>query len=73
MSTKKNLSDKIIAKIMSNPAAMAKKLQSGIYSALLKHKQAGNPVCEWKNNKVVWVSAEHIPVEKHDVSKGDCA
>jgi len=56
---------------MSNPAALAKKLQSGIYSALLKHKQAGNPVCEWKNNKVVWVSAEHIPVEGHEGSSSD--
>lgn len=68
---KKKSSDKKITKIMSNPAALIKILQSGIYAALLKHKQAGNPVCEWKNNKVVWISAEHIPVERHEDSNAD--
>lgn len=39
-------------------------IQSGIRAALLKHKQAGNPVCEWKNNKVVWIEPEKIPTGK---------
>jgi len=69
VSTQKKVSDKKISKIMSNPEALTTTLQSGIYSALLKHKQAGNPVCEWKNNKVVWISAEQIPVGKRRDSK----
>ena len=32
--------------------------------ALLKHKQAGNRICEWRDNKVVWISAEHIVINK---------
>lgn len=39
-------------------------IQSGIRAALLKHKQAGNPICEWKNNKVVWIEPEKIPISK---------
>lgn len=39
-------------------------LQSSIKRALLQHKQAGNPVCEWRDGKVVWVSPENILVKK---------
>jgi hypothetical protein len=28
--------------------------------ALLKHKQAGNPVCTLKDGKVVWIAPEDI-------------
>jgi hypothetical protein len=28
------------------------------------HKQAGNQVCEWRNNKVVWIPAEKIIINK---------
>jgi hypothetical protein len=37
-------------------------IQAGIQKALLKHKQAGNSVCGWKNGQVYWVEAENIPV-----------
>ncbi len=45
--------DNRILRIMNDPAEIRKILQSAINQALLKHKQAGNPVCEWKNGKVV--------------------
>lgn len=61
MSHKSRLSDNKISKIFGDSAALTCTLQSGIDLALLKHKQAGNAVCEWRNDKVVWVSAEHIP------------
>lgn len=54
---KKN--DKISA-ILSDRDRVASIIQSGIYAALLKHKQAGNAVCVWKNNKVVWISPDKI-------------
>lgn len=38
-------------------------LQLGINAALLKHNQAGNSVCEWKDGKVVWISPGNIPVD----------
>ena len=29
----------------------------------IKHKQAGNPICEWQDNKVVWISPEKIQIK----------
>jgi hypothetical protein len=53
-----------ISLILNNTKLVTAIIQSGIRDALLKHKQAGNPVCEWKNNKVVWIAPEKIPAEK---------
>ncbi len=36
-------------------------IRSSIQDALKKHKQAGNSVCEWRDNEVVWISPEDIP------------
>ncbi len=52
-----------IPKILQNQDQVVQAIQIGIKHALLKHKQAGNPVCEWKNGKVVWISPENIPVD----------
>ena len=60
VSNKRNLSDDKISKVLSNSANLTRVLQTGIDSALLKHKQAGNSVCEWRDNKVVWIPAEEI-------------
>lgn len=34
-----------------------------VREALLRHKQAGNPVAAWRDGQVVWVQPEDIPVE----------
>ncbi|MFI4937188.1 MAG: hypothetical protein ACHQJ6_01600 [Candidatus Berkiellales bacterium] len=57
-----------IPKIFQNQDLVVQAIQKGIRTALLKHKQAGNPVCEWKDGKVVWVSPEKIPVDIKDDS-----
>jgi hypothetical protein len=51
-----------ISEIMNDPERVRSIIQSGINEALLKHKQAGNPVCGWKDGKVFWVEPENIPV-----------
>lgn len=53
-----------ISQIMNDPEKVREIIQSGINDALLKHKQAGNPVCGWENGKVFWVQPENIPVKK---------
>jgi len=53
--------DEDIAKLFNDPDKLTIIIQSGIRDALLKHKQAGNPICEWKTDKVVWISPENIP------------
>jgi hypothetical protein len=52
--------DDAISKILNDTDKITSIIQAGIHAALLKHKQAGNPICEWKNNKVVWVPADKI-------------
>lgn len=56
----KNASEDHISKILNDPAKVTGILQKGIHDALLKHKQAGNSVCEWRDNKVVWIPPEKI-------------
>ena len=52
-----------ISKAFANPNRIRKILQKGIQAALLKHKQAGNPICEWQDNQVVWIAPEKINVK----------
>jgi hypothetical protein len=37
-------------------------LRQAVKEALLKHKQAGNPVVVWSDGKMVWLKPEEIPV-----------
>lgn len=37
-------------------------LSLAVSHALEQHKQAGNPVAEWRDGKVVWVAPEDIVV-----------
>ena len=49
-----------IEKVLYDTDRLTKILQAGIKDALLKHKQANNPICEWRNGKVVWIPPEEI-------------
>ena len=37
-------------------------LKEAVREALLQHKRAGNPICEWRDGKVVWIPPEEIDV-----------
>jgi hypothetical protein len=60
--TKAEKNDDKISEVMNDPMRVRDIIQSGINAALLRHKQAGNPVCEWRDNKVVWIKPENIRV-----------
>lgn len=64
MSKDKNLVEDNISKILNDSAKVTQIIQTGIWDALLKHKQAGNPVCEWRDNKVVWIQPGEIVIKK---------
>jgi len=34
-----------------------------VRAALLRHKQAGNPIAVWQDGQVVWIAPEDIPIE----------
>lgn len=47
---------------MNDPEEVRLIIQSAINEALLKHKQAGNPVCTLRDGKVVWIAPEDINI-----------
>lgn len=65
MTNKSNINDDPISIILNDPKKVTQIIQAGIKVALMKHKQAGNPICEWceRDNKIVWIPPEQIPVD----------
>ena len=59
--------DDDISKLFEDPIKIMQIIQAGINAALLKHKQAGNPVCEWRNDKVHWIAPEKIKISQRKV------
>ena len=57
-----NTRSKQIADILNDSDKMTKIIQTGVNHALLQHKRMGNPICECRNGKVVWIRHEEIPV-----------
>jgi len=51
-----------IMRIMNDPDKMEQILQKVVNDALLRHKQAGNPVCELQDGKVTWIQPQDIIV-----------
>jgi len=61
MKIKKKHKDKI-EEAFANPEKITQALTQGVREALLKHKQAGNPVVVWRDGKMVWLKPEEILV-----------
>lgn len=61
METKEKHKDRI-AEAFANPERITHALAQGVRDALLKHKQAGNPIVVWRDGKIVWLKPEEIPV-----------
>lgn len=38
-------------------------VDAAVRAALLRHKQAGQPVAVWQDGRVVWLPPERIPTE----------
>lgn len=45
-------------------AAIDAALEQAVQDALWRHKQAGNPICVWRDGQVVWIPPDEIPVER---------
>lgn len=53
-----------ISLILADREKISQALAKAVRDALLKHKQAGNPVATWRDGKVVWISPAEILVEE---------
>ena len=61
MSDENISTDEWIARAYADPDRLTRIIQDGIREGIMEHKRAGNPVCEWRDNKVVWIQPEDIP------------
>lgn len=41
-------------------------LALAVRDALVRHKQAGNPIVAWRDGRLVWIAPEDIPVTTED-------
>jgi hypothetical protein len=41
-------------------------LRRAVREALLRHKQAGNPIAVWREGQVVWIAPEDISLDEED-------
>lgn len=58
-----------ISQIMNDPEEVRRILESAINDALLKHKQAGNPICGFKDGKIFWITPQEISIKGSSISK----
>jgi len=58
----KKKSEKSIDEIFKEGSLIDKALKKAVQEALVRHKQAGNPIVVWRNGKIVWLKPEEIPV-----------
>lgn len=46
-----------------------REMRQAVREALMRHKQAGNPVAVWRNGRVEWIRPEDIPTEDCPASR----
>lgn len=59
----KKKSVKTIDEIFKEGSPIDKALKKAVQEALVRHKQAGNPIVVWRDGKIVWLKPEEIPVQ----------
>jgi hypothetical protein len=52
--------EKTIDEIFREGTLIDEALKKGVQEALIRHKQAGNPVVVWRDGKTVWLQPEEI-------------
>lgn len=58
----KKKSEKSIDEIFKEGSLIDEALKKAVQEALVRHKQAGNPIVVWRDGKIVWLKPEEIPV-----------
>ena len=59
----KKKSEKSIDEIFKEGFPIDNALKKAVQEALVRHKQAGNPIVVWRDGKIVWLKPEEIPVQ----------
>ncbi len=53
-------SDRDIGAILADDKKISAALRQAVKEALIRHKQAGRPVVEWRDGKTVWIGPEEL-------------
>lgn len=49
-----------LEELLADPTPIERALQQAVREALRKHRQAGNPIAEWRDGEIVWVPPDEI-------------
>jgi len=55
-----NESPRSLAERLQNVNLIERAFKRAVRDALIRHKQAGNPIAEWRDGRVVWIQPEDI-------------
>ena len=58
----KKKAKKTIDALFKEGTPIDKALKKAVQGALVRHKQAGNPIVVWRDGKIVWIKPEEIAV-----------
>jgi len=58
----KKKTEKSIDEIFKEGTPIDGALKKAVQEALIRHKQAGNPIVVWRDGKIVWLKPEEIPI-----------
>lgn len=49
-----------VLNVLNNEKMVTDAIQAGITESLRKHRLLGNPICVWRDGKVVWIPPNEI-------------
>jgi hypothetical protein len=55
-----NESPRSLAERLQDVDLIERAFKRAVRDALIRHKQAGNPIAEWRDGRVVWIQPEDI-------------
>ena len=55
-----NESPRSLAERLQDVDLIERAFKRAVREALIRHKQAGNPISEWRDGQVVWIQPEDI-------------
>jgi polyhydroxyalkanoate synthesis regulator phasin len=61
--TRKEKSD-LIEELFKKGDPIDQALRKGVQDALRRHKQAGKPICEQRDGKIIWIQPEDIDLDE---------
>lgn len=59
--------------LVAESDAIEAAIRDAVRDALLRHKQAGNPVAEWHEGEVRWITADEINLKEFETVVADAA